>query len=273
MALTPINAGRVHWVRRGPRHGTPVIFIHGAGGNGLLWGPVVAALKPALSTVVVDLPGHGGSDGPGLVSVSAYAESCATLLTEIGACPAVIVGHSMGGGVALALALAHPDLARALVLVDSGARLRVAPAVLEGLDTDYEAAVGVFAAFACGPHLPVSATQSCENALRRTGKSTLAGDLAACNEFDVRADLGKIRVPTLVICGEDDALTPLKYARYLADAIEGATLLTVPTAGHMVMLESPAAVAQAIGTFVGGLDRHDGSGARPGRLRAVVRKD
>jgi pimeloyl-ACP methyl ester carboxylesterase len=153
----------------------------------------------------------------------------------------------------MTLALARPDLVRALVLVSTGARLRVARAVLGGLATDFEGIVGSFANFACGPDAPKRVKADCVKTLRSAGPTTLGGDLAACDGFDIRGDLSGIRVPTLVICGENDLLTPLKYSQYLAAGIAGASLTVVGGAGHMVMLQAPDAVAQSIAAFVGAL--------------------
>lgn len=230
-----------------------MVFVHGAGGNRLLWGSVLAALPPSLACIAADLPGHGRSAGPGKSSVAAYAQVCACLLDELNLGPVVLAGHSLGGGVAMSVALTRPDLVRALVLVASGARLRVAPAILEGLATDFEGSAGAFALFACGQDAPKHLIDRCLRALRSAGAAALAGDLVACDSFDIRKELAGIRAPTLVVCGENDALTPLRYSQYLASNIVGAALVVVPASGHMVMLQAPGAVATAIAGFLGSL--------------------
>ena len=226
------------------------MFVHGAGGNRLLWGSVMASLAPSQACVAIDLPGHGRSDGPGLGSVSAYAENCAGFVTKLGLGPAILAGHSMGGGVAMSMALTRPELVRALVLVSTGARLRVAPGILEGLKSDFEGSAGAFAAYACGSDAPTRVTNVCLKGLLSAGPATLGGDLEACDRFDVRAELGSIRSATLVICGDNDLLTPLKYSQYLASGIAGASLTVVRGAGHMVMLQAPHTVAESIAAFL-----------------------
>jgi pimeloyl-ACP methyl ester carboxylesterase len=86
--------------------------------------------------------------------------------------------------------------------------------------------------------------------LRQTDPDIVHSDYAACNEFDVMADLEKIRVPTLVIVGEHDRLTPPAYADFLARSLPNATLEVIPRAGHMAMIEQPNAVNDAVRTFI-----------------------
>ena len=83
-----------------------------------------------------------------------------------------------------------------------------------------------------------------------TRPSVMHGDFLACNAFDIMESLPKIRVPTLVICGQDDQLTPARYSQHLADQIPKAQLKIISEAGHMVMLEQPQAVADELSAFL-----------------------
>jgi len=87
----------------------------------------------------------------------------------------------------------------------------------------------------------------------------LHGDFLACNAFNIAETVSEIRVPTLVICGQDDKLTPLRYSQFLADQIPAARLEAIPDAGHMVMLEQPQAVAGALIDFLAGISFHPGN--------------
>ena len=89
--------------------------------------------------------------------------------------------------------------------------------------------------------------------MAETRASVLYGDFLACDEFDVRDRLAELRQPTLVLCGADDQMTPVRHAQFLASSINNAVLNIIPNAGHMVMLEQPLAVASAISDFVGGI--------------------
>jgi len=178
--------------------------------------------------------------------VAAFLEA----LTDKAPVIPVLVGHSMGGAIAQTVALTHPHLLSGLVLVGTGARLRVAPAILEGLQSDFQAAVRLIGEWAFGPQAPARVVRLTQQAMARTGPATLYGDFLACDHFDVMNRLGEIHLPTLVLCGSLDKLTPPKYSIYLGEHIAGARVQIIPEAGHMVMLEQPEAVSQAIGDFL-----------------------
>jgi pimeloyl-ACP methyl ester carboxylesterase len=246
------GTGWVYFTARGPAVGRPVVLVHGAGGNRLLWGSQLRDLAAAHRVVAVDLPGHGRSVGPGLATIGAYAEVVSEVLGSLGA-PAVLVGHSMGGGIALQLALEWPGLVAGLVLLGTGGRLRVGPSFLAGLQADFPQAVEAIAGMAFAPATAAAIRLRGKRALLAAGKDTLLGDFQACDAFDVLARLGEIHVPCLVLCGAEDRMTPLKYSDALVRGIPGAQLEVIPSAGHMAMLEQPTAVSQSILSFVSGL--------------------
>ena len=86
--------------------------------------------------------------------------------------------------------------------------------------------------------------------LREVDPRTLRADFLACDVFDRRADVSRIALPTLILCGDADRMTPVKFSQYLHEQIAGSQLIVVPGAGHMVMLEQPAAVAEAVAYFL-----------------------
>jgi pimeloyl-ACP methyl ester carboxylesterase len=156
----------------------------------------------------------------------------------------------MGGAIAQRLALDHPKLVSALGLIATGARLRVAPAILETVRDDFDHAVALVTRYSWGPGADNSLIELGREALEEAGPDVLLGDFRACDSFDVMDRLGEIEIPVLVVCGTADALTPVKYARFLAEHIPDAWLVTVEGAGHMVMLERPREVGQAVRQFV-----------------------
>jgi pimeloyl-ACP methyl ester carboxylesterase len=205
--------------------------------------------------IALDLPGHGASPPPASRSVAGYAGAVLGLLDALGLERAAFAGHSMGGAIALSLALDAPARVAALALVGTGARLRVAPAILQGT-ADPEA----YARFAdaaggraFGSGAGAALRRQHAEGLRALDPAVTHGDFLACDAFDVLARLPEIRAPTLVVCGTEDQLTPPKYARHLCDHIAGARLEMVPGAGHMVMLEAPGRVAGAIDGFLAGI--------------------
>src|SRR5215475_11550646 len=125
-----IDGRTIHYHAAGGGAGQRVLYVHGTGCNGAVWGPHMSALAARHATVAIDLPGHGQSSGPGFRGVADYAHFVVELARRLGWERFVLAGHSMGGAIALLTALYHPELLAALVLVDTGARLRVDPRLL-----------------------------------------------------------------------------------------------------------------------------------------------
>jgi pimeloyl-ACP methyl ester carboxylesterase len=205
---------------------------------------------PRTTVYALDLPGHGRSKGDGCQTIECYAESVVTFLDAVNADQAVVVGHSMGGAIAQTLALQAGERTSAVVLVGTGARLRVAPAILEGIQDDFDEAIDLITEYAWSPDTDSSLMAVGRETYRQSGPRVLLGDFVACDRFDIMTSLDGIRLPALVISGTADKLTPVKYARYLAEHIPDARLVTVEGAGHMVMLERPQQVADAVREFV-----------------------
>lgn len=238
--------------------GDGLLLLHGAGGQSLVWQQQLLAFPRARA---VDLPGRarGTPDG-----VDGYLEALRNGLERgaahrpdgmsgpDGAC--IVAGHSLGGAIALRWALAYPEEVRALVLVGTGARLRVAPQILagaRGADLDI---IEQFGAMWFGPEAPARLRERSLALLRATPPAVLAADLEAADRFDAMAELDRLRLPVLIICGAEDVLTPVKYSRYLHDRIGGSDLAIIERAGHMVMLEQPQAVNRATRAFLARLD-------------------
>jgi pimeloyl-ACP methyl ester carboxylesterase len=229
-----------------------VAFLHGAGGTHQHWLYQVRDL-PRSSTYALDLPGHGRSKGPGRDSIPAYADWLVAFLDAAGLDRAVLVGHSMGGGIVLDTAQRHPDRVAGLGLVATGARLRVAPAILEAIQQAPEAAAKLICDWAFGPEAPPEMVRLGRRQMGQTSVDVLYGDFTACDTFDVMDRLGEIASPASILCGTQDLLTPPKYAAYLRDHMPNARLQLVEGAGHMVMVEYPEATTKTLATFVDGL--------------------
>jgi pimeloyl-ACP methyl ester carboxylesterase len=175
-----------------------------------------------------------------------------SFLDATGSERAVLVGHSMGGAIAQMAALTHPERVAGLVLVGTGGRLRVAPAILEGALNDFEGAVRLITRFAWAKDAPQELVRLGIQALSETPPQVLHDDFFACDKFDVMERLGEISAPTLVVAGTADLLTPHKYGVYLAEHIPRAQLFTVEGGGHMMALEQPDLVAGAVAEFIAG---------------------
>ncbi|GAB4164220.1 MAG: alpha/beta hydrolase [Candidatus Promineifilaceae bacterium] len=226
-----------------------LLLLHGAAGTHLDW-PAAIRRLPGVTVYALDLPGHGRSQPPGCRTVADYAGIVARFIARLQLAHVVLVGHSMGGAIAMTLALnASPGIV-GLVLAGTGARLRVAPAILEGLMTDPAAVADLLVNAYWQPDTPSAVKQRSKQNLLAVDPTVALGDFEACNTFDVRGQLGQIQLPTLVIGSDTDPLTPLKYSQYLAAEIPHARLVTLPAAGHMLLLAHPTLAAAAITAFL-----------------------
>ncbi len=226
-----------------------MVFIHGAGGTHRHWGYQVQAV-PGTNLYAPDLPGHGRSGGEARTSIAGYSEFLSDLLEALGLTRTTLVGHSMGGAIAQDLALNHASKVDGLILVGTGARLRVLPSILEGLPNNFQSTVEMILRYAYSDKASQELVDVGRQEWLANPPEVLHGDFLACDSFDVMGRLGEIRCPTLLICGEEDQLTPPKYSHFLQERIADATLIIIPGAGHMVMLEQPEQVSCTVEEFL-----------------------
>ena len=199
----------------------------------------------------IDLPGHGRSGGQSKSTLSGYAEVLLDWMRRRELPPAVIMGHSMGGAIGLTMALrAQPQVA-GLVFVGSSARLRVAPTILDlsSQVATFPQAVDFVIGAAFSPKTDSRLIDLAKKRMLESGHVVFHNDFQACDNFDLRQRLDEIKVPALVITGEDDQLTPIKLGEELAEGLPAGGFLTIPAAGHMAMLEQPEALLAAVKTY------------------------
>jgi pimeloyl-ACP methyl ester carboxylesterase len=156
----------------------------------------------------------------------------------------------MGGGIALAFALNYPGQTAGLALIASSAKLRVAPQLLDLAQNDFERAVDLVTQWEWGPLAPDAVKQLGKQQLLATNPTVMLNDYRACDAFDKRERLTEIYVPTLIIAGEVDAMTPFKHAQFMVERLPQARLVSVAQAGHMVMLEAETKVTLVMTQFV-----------------------
>jgi pimeloyl-ACP methyl ester carboxylesterase len=255
----PTAAGYYYFAHEANDHSRPpVILIHGAGGNHLSWPPQLRRL-PDQRIFAPDLPAHGKSEGIGRHTIEDYVQDVLEFMSELKIYSAILVGHSMGGAVALSVAIHFPKRVTALGLIGSGARLRVDPALLRASSdpSTFASAVRMIndASFSSQSNRIMElSTQR----MMETRPTVLYGDLMACDAFDEMNQLSKLSLPTLIVCGSDDQVTPLSHSEFLREHIAGAHLKVVPNAGHMVVLEQPDLVSGLLADFVNSIPYHSG---------------
>jgi pimeloyl-ACP methyl ester carboxylesterase len=223
----------------------PLILVHGAGGSRLDW-PKSLRRLPIANTIVLDLPGHGKSDGPGRQSVAAYANIVIAFMDALELSEAMFMGHSMGGAVVQQLALDYPDTVAGLILIGTGAKLRVHPLILDRILSDPEAVARLLAEWFWGPDVSADVRRMTLEANTAINPQVLYYDYAACDVFDIRSRLHEIHLPVLVISGDQDRMTPVKYGAYLRDHLSSAELVVIEGGGHMMALEQPELVTSAV---------------------------
>ena len=233
-----------------------LILIHGAGGSYLYWPPEIRHL-PGGNILAVDLPGHGESAGDCKTSIEANARALLEFMDYLEINRAVLGGHSMGSAIAQRMSLDFPERVKGLVLVGAGAKLRVNPQLIEDCSSPdtYPQAVSQILEWSFSQHADMKLVGLAGERMKDLSPNVLSADFKACNAFDIRDKVGEIKQPTLIICGEDDLMTPVKFSEHLASRISGSRLEVFPQAGHMVMLERPEGVARLINEFMEELAR------------------
>ncbi len=223
----------------------PLILVHGAGDDHRTW-PSELCCLPAANIYCLDLPAHGQSDGAAQNTIFGYAESVAQFGVALALPPAIIVGHSMGGAIAQALALEFAERVIGLVLIGTGPQLKVNAKILDAAINDLDALAKLITRWQWGPLASDDMREASAEQLRSGDRHVLYSDYVACNAFDVVGQLGQIGVPTLIIGGTSDKMTPLALSQALAADIPQAILVIIDEGGHKMMLEQPTAVAQAV---------------------------
>jgi pimeloyl-ACP methyl ester carboxylesterase len=161
-----------------------------------------------------------------------------------------LVGHSMGGAIVQTLALTHPEVIKGIVLVGTGARLKVLPLILNGINANFEETIPKIVQYAYSRKAPSELIEEGIHQMLQCRPEVLHGDFSACDRFDVMKEVEKIDLPALIVCGENDALTPVLYSQFLHSRINGSKLEVLSNAGHMVMMESPQVFNEKIREFI-----------------------
>lgn len=269
--LATRDGGSLHVVEHGA--GTPVVLLHGVTLQWSIWDPQFHTMADRHRVIAWDMRGHGrsvaGSEG---VTLDAIAHDLATLLDRLEVHDAVIVGHSMGGMALARFCTDHPRLLHRRVrglmflatsaapvalgtVVGGGAGLvelaqRIATAGMRSPRLRYGwpdtalTALAIRAAF--GRRVSGAAIEQVRRMIASVDPQTAVEAGRAIAEHDVRDDLGHLDVPTLVVVGDADLLTPPSHAEVIVDAVPGAQLRVLPGVGHQVMQEAPEELAALI---------------------------
>ena len=223
-----------------------LVFIHGAGSSSL---SSYYQLRHFRNSKALDLPGH--PNGKPCISIEGYLEWVRGFITARRYKDVILCGHSMGGAIAIQHALKYPDEIRGLILMGTGAKLRVHPDYLEqsrnpgnnnnewmqhqesyfkGVESDIQRVL-MQRAQEIGPQVELN-------------------DLLACDSFDEMDKVANIKLPTLILCGDQDQMTPKKYSDYLSDKRDGSEKRVIDDAQHFAQLQNYKQVNAHIEEFV-----------------------
>ena len=242
-------------IRRGREEGFALIFLHYFGGSSRAWSGVIDQLQGEHRCIAPDLRGFGQSDAPAKgYAVSDYADDVAALIHELDLARYALVGHSMGGKVALALAARHPPGLEALVLLAPSPPTpepiaETERARLIASHGDRAAAEDSARKITALPLSDVTLRMVVEDAVRSSRAAWLAW-LECGSQEDISPMMSAVAVPTLVIAGASDPhLAAELLEREVFRPLARAGLITLPDVGHLLPIEAPAAVAQLIREF------------------------
>src|SRR3984885_3571891 len=233
-----------------------IVLLHGAGFGHTAW-----ALHSrwfahhGQGVLAPDLPGHGRSAGAPLASIAEMADWTAALLDASGVAKARLIGHSMGSLIALETAARHPAKVSGLSLIGTAATMTVGPDLLKAAEANDHAAVDMVSIWGLGFQAELGGSlapglwmhSGAQRVLEQCRPGVLFNDLAACNAYTNALNAAaQVTVPTTLVLGERDMMTPAKAGKTLAAAIPNAKTVVLPGAGHMMMVERPDELLAAL---------------------------
>ncbi len=262
MAIATVDGTRINYLDSGGQ-GTPVLLVHAFPLNGEMWEPQIEALGERFRFIAPDLTGFGGSDVPedrATYTMDGYADQLRGLLDELGIDKVALTGLSMGGYIAFAFLRKYRERVAALVLADTRAEADPPEGIEKRTNqqnqVEAEGTAGLIDVLA-GALLGAPTSEKKPDVVERVKglmDNPAAGFIGALesmkNRPDSTDDLAKINVPTLVIVGENDKVTPPDAARKIHEHVGGSRLVVIPEAGHLSNLEAPEAFNGALAEFL-----------------------
>ncbi len=238
-----------------------ILLIHGAGVSARSWSLQLQNLGHELQVLAIDLPGHGESDPIEKATLEGYADAARSLLAALGTGPVFVAGHSLGGAVAQVLAARHPEVVKGLALLSTCVKLPETDGRLQRFYRFLPAPIRTVLFLWMAKKLLFSPSASRQAMLLgmkeilTCRQETTVRDVAAAQAMDLQEIAQNLRVPTLILCGDRDKVTPLALSDRLNELIPGSRLLIVKEAGHMLPLEAPGQVNGELLAFVNSLAR------------------
>lgn len=237
-----------------------LVFVHGASFDRTTWQLQTRYFAHhGFGVLAVDLPGHGRSDGPAIGSVKGLADWLIDLLSAASVEKAALAGHSMGALACLSAAARYPDRVSKLAMLGVAETMPVHPELLAAAEANDQHAIDLLVgwSFGAASHRGghrAPGTWMLGTGIRqqqRSAPGVLYNDLKACDEFSGAVSLAsQVACPALYVLGDDDKMTPAKSAQPLIDATADATVIILPSTGHMMPTENPDRVREILAEFL-----------------------
>ena len=257
MDAVTLNNVTLHYRTDGPEDGPALVFSNSLGTDFRIWDPILPLLPDGLRILRYDKRGHGLSDLPaGDWGMAEHVADAAGLIDHLGLKDVVFCGLSVGGMIAQGIAAERPDLIKAIILCDTGAKLGTPDMWQERIDTTLGAGIATMADavmerwFTPGFRASHAAFPAYRNMLVRTTAGGYAGTCGAIRDTDLIESTSRLRLPCLAVCGDQDGATPPDLVRETAALIPGSRFELIRGAGHIPPVEQPEHLAGLINGFL-----------------------
>ncbi len=226
-----------------------LLFIHGSGSTSNIWKNQFN-LEIHYDILAIDLPSHNNSDVFSRLSLDLYIDVLKEFIQSIKYENLILCGHSLGGAITQAYYFKHPNKVKALILFGTGGKLRVSQLILDSLKNNYDEYLNSLILKAFYKNTPKKIIKNYKKETSKIGSEITYQDFKICDNFDTLDKTSTISIPCLILCGDSDYLTPVKYSQFFHEKIKKSKLVIIKKAGHMIMLEQPEIVNQAIKVFL-----------------------
>ncbi len=226
-----------------------LVFIHGSGGDSSIWKHQFD-IDINYSIIALDLPSHGRSDKFETLSLDLYVDVLKKFIESLNYEKMILCGHSLGGAVIQSFYFNYPNFVNKLILVGTGARLKVSQVILESLKTNYDKFLNDLPVGAFSRKTPTNIINEYIKESSTIGSEVTYQDFSICDKFDMLEKTSSIKIPCLIIVGAEDKLTPVRYSNYFHENIKINDYKIIKQAGHMVMLEKSEEFNKVIQDFI-----------------------